>query len=449
MHATTASSHLPGSRSNPLVNRSFALLWIGQSISNLGDYVFTTTLALWIVTNLAHNASWAPLAVAGVLAASALPDALIGPLSGVFVDRLDRRRLMMRMDLCRALLITLLALVTGALVLPVVPAVRPSSRVQLAAVYGVVFLAGICAQFFAPARLAIIQEIVPEPFRARASGLSQTTSSLAMIAGPMAAAPLYFACGPGLALVVNAVSFLVSFTAIAAIGGRWSVRAKHEPGSSYRRDLVEGLRFFGGNVTLRVVLVTACLVMLGGGCLNALDIFFLQRNLHVSTQFYGLLSGAGGCGLLFGAVLTTVYGDRFGILRVFWLGIVGLGALVLLYARLSSLGPAMVVLFAIGLPNAAVNVVIGPIIMKATPARFLGRVAAVFHPATALASLLSTALAGYLASTLLRDVRFSFLGVWWSDIDLLFTATGLLILAGGLYARARLNGQGSGTSRSM
>jgi hypothetical protein len=79
--------------------------------------------------------------------------------------------------------------------------------------------------------------------------------------------------------------------------------------------------------------------------------------------------------------------------------------------------------------------------MKATPAHLLGRVAAVFHPATALAALLSTALAGFLASTVLRGVHFSFLGLSWGNIDLLFTGTGLLILAGGLYARARLDEQ--------
>jgi Na+/melibiose symporter-like transporter len=344
------------------------------------------------------------------------------------------------MDLCRAMLIALLALITGAVALPGLSTAHLSGRAQLAAVYAVVFLAGICAQFFAPARLAIIQEIVPETTRARASGLSQATSSLAAIVGPMAAAPLYFVSGPGLALALDAVSFLCSFAAIAAIRGSWSVRAGNKTGTSYRQDLLEGLRFFAASPTLRAVLVTTCLVMLGGGCMNALDIFFLQQNLHTSTHFYGLLSGAGGCGLLVGAVLAAVYGDRLGVTRVFWLGITALGLLVLIYARLTSLGPAMVLLFVLDLPNAAVNVVLGPMIMKATPARYLGRVAAVFHPAIALASLLSAGAAGYLASTVLHGVHFSCLGMRWSDIDLLFTGTGLLILAGGLYARARLLG---------
>ena len=77
-------------------------------------------------------------------------------------------------------------------------------------------MAGVCAQFFNPARLAIIGELVPEDRRAQASGLTQLTSSLALIVGPTLAAPAYFQFGPGSALLVNAASFAVSCAAIAA-----------------------------------------------------------------------------------------------------------------------------------------------------------------------------------------------------------------------------------------
>ncbi|HXT34732.1 MAG TPA: MFS transporter, partial [Chloroflexota bacterium] len=92
----------PVERRSFLINRSFALLWTGQAISSLGNMAFNTTLALWIVTTLAHGRTWAPLAMSGVLVAAALPDVLVGPLAGVFVDRWDRQRTMMRMDALRA-----------------------------------------------------------------------------------------------------------------------------------------------------------------------------------------------------------------------------------------------------------------------------------------------------------------------------------------------------------
>lgn len=54
-----------------LINRNFALLWGGQSISNVGDYVFSTTLILWIAAIIARGQTWAPVAVSGVTFASA------------------------------------------------------------------------------------------------------------------------------------------------------------------------------------------------------------------------------------------------------------------------------------------------------------------------------------------------------------------------------------------
>jgi MFS family permease len=66
------------------------LLWLGQSVSYLGDFVFDTTIVLWISTVIARSQSWAPAAVGGVLIAAAVPTLLLGPVAGVFVDRWNR-----------------------------------------------------------------------------------------------------------------------------------------------------------------------------------------------------------------------------------------------------------------------------------------------------------------------------------------------------------------------
>ncbi|HEY7358333.1 MAG TPA: hypothetical protein VH590_17755, partial [Ktedonobacterales bacterium] len=86
----TAASPAPASKkSSFLINRNFGLLWSGQSISNIGDFVFSTTLVLWIASIIARGQTWAPLAVSAVLLATSVPTLLIGPVAGVFVDRWD------------------------------------------------------------------------------------------------------------------------------------------------------------------------------------------------------------------------------------------------------------------------------------------------------------------------------------------------------------------------
>src|SRR5262249_14063189 len=94
-----APSTGPAARVGPPSNRNFAVLWSGQLISNLGDFVFDTTLVVWIATELTRSQPWAPLAVSGVFLAATTPILLIGPLAGVFVDRWDKRRTMLATDL--------------------------------------------------------------------------------------------------------------------------------------------------------------------------------------------------------------------------------------------------------------------------------------------------------------------------------------------------------------
>ena len=108
MEGTTTSSE---QRPHLLINRNFACLWTGQTISNAGDLFFDTTLSLWIATQLAKGQSWAPLAISGVALAAALPTPLVGPFAGVFADRWNKRQTMLWMDLGRALIIGVLFLV--------------------------------------------------------------------------------------------------------------------------------------------------------------------------------------------------------------------------------------------------------------------------------------------------------------------------------------------------
>ncbi len=178
-----------------LISRQFALLWSGQSISYLGDYVFDTTLLLWIAASIARGQSWGPLAVSGLLAATALPALLVGPIAGVFVDRWDKRRTMLWADALRAGLIALLLLATNIVPLPFLPGGRFPVAWQLGMIYGVVALENTCSQFFGPSRQALIRDIVEEPQRARAVGFLHTTMNLALIVGPSLATPLFLGLG--------------------------------------------------------------------------------------------------------------------------------------------------------------------------------------------------------------------------------------------------------------
>jgi MFS family permease len=436
MNSTTATP--TAGKPGLFINRNFGLLWLGQTISIMGDFAFSITLVVWIYTTLAKDQPWAPLAVTGVLVATTVPMVLVGPLAGVFVDRADKRGLMMVMSVFQALAAGALIALTGVFPIPFLDGALPLEW-TLGAVYGVVFLINACEQFFRPAQMALLGDIVAEEYRGRASGLLQASGSLAILIGPLLAPLVVVTFGVEWTLLFDALSFLVAFLALLAMRVPRSAHsvAKGERGH-FGREFLAGLRFFFRSQVTTTILIAGMIVLFGAGAINALDIFFATQNLHASIPEYGVLSGAAGVGLLLGSILAAIFAGRIGYGRVVWLSLIMMGALMLVYARLTSLWPAVAVVALIGIPNAALNVAISPLLLLVTPRALVGRMVAILTPAINVASLAGMGLAGYLASVTLVDFREEALGFTFGPVDTIFMAGGLIALLGGVYCALRL-----------
>lgn len=410
-------------------NANWRRLWVGQAVSIVGDFVFNTTVVLWVATVIAAPEDpWGPAAVAGVLIAAAAPILLVGPIAGVFVDRWDRRRTLIVTDLIRAGLVALL------LIVPLAGASWPV-WLQLSLVYAVVALTSATSQFFNPARFAVIATTVAKDDQARAFGLLQASASTAAVIGPPLAAPLLFGTGVQWALLINVASYLVSFVAVRAIRMPEATAAPAAGGKAgFWPEFKEGLRFFAGSRSLIVIVGAVWLYMFGVGALNVLDVYFVTDNLHVDAVWLGTLSAGLGIGSILGAVIASRVAKLTGEVRAFALGLAATGLLVLIYSRLSWLPAALVVLALVGIPLSIVNVVVGPLVLRATPQHLLGRVNAVLNPLIYLASILSMAVAGFLASTALRDLHVVVAGVTFTRIDTIFGISAVLMATAGFVA---------------
>jgi len=419
---------------HPLINRTFALLWSGQVVSDLGSVIFNTTLVIWVGAVLAVGTPWAPLAVSSVLVAQALPQVVLRPLAGVFVDRSDVRRMMLHMDALRAMAI---GVVTPLTLLPV-PLIW-----RLAVLDGTVLLVSAAGQFFNPALFTFIGDVVSEADQARASGLSETTWNVATVVGPPLAAPLFFALGAQWALVLDALSFAVSYLTLRAMRERGPNRVQlplqrlrpgHEQTSRVLNELKAALVFAVHARVVRVAMLSLCVAMLGAGVLHALEFYFVTRNLHASPASYGLISPAFGTGSIVGALLAGYVAPRVGVARTFALSMVGVGIALAVLARQTSLVPALGIYVLFGVVNSGANVALLPLLLGATPRALIGRVNALFFTAISAVSLLSSATAGYLDSTVLRDLHAHVLGLTFGPIDTLLAAAGACICIGGAFA---------------
>lgn len=420
---------------NCLINRDFARLWYGQAISTVGDFAFDTTLTIWVATVLLAKSDYAPAAVSGLMLCALIAILVVGPAAGVFVDRWSKRRTMLVSEIIRGVLVTLLMFVT------LLPRDTFPVGVWLALLYAIVFVVNSAGAFFNPARFATIADIVPgEADRTKAFGLGQATAATAAIIGPPLAAPLLITFGIQWALLINALSYVVSFFAIRSVSfpAADTARDTETPAEAaakpaWRTEFAAGLKMFARNRYLVALLCIAVLSSLGTGALTPLLIFFLSDNLHTAASLLGVMTMALGLGSIVGALLSGRLAKLVGARNLTWLGLLASGTLFALFARQTSLIPALILMFLVGIPVAALNAGLAPQLMASTPKEFMGRMVAVFTPINTGASMISLVIAGSLASTVLRDFHGSVGGVYTGRIDTIFTFSAILIFAAGVY----------------
>ncbi len=430
MSTSTTQTVQSSKKSTWLINRNYRFLFVGQTISLLGDQLSTYTIILWIVTIIAVGQSWGPLAISAVLVSSMLPNFLIGPLAGVYVDRWDSRITMIRMDIIRAVLAGLLVLCTGIIPLPPVFHIR---IVLLSTICMLVFLSSACSQFFNPAYMSLLAKIVSPEERPQAAGLGQTMQAFAMIVGPLLAAPLLFSFGVQWALLIDALSFIVSFITIIAIRAVLSSVTSSEQ-SNFWRELKEGLHFSFSNRTIRTIIVASFIATLGAGAFDALYVFFLTGNLHASASLTGVVATAMGLGTIVGAVIAARIAKLLSLENLFACSLAGIGLCLIVTSRLTFLPPALILFLLFGMFLAALRVASGPLLLNETPQTMIGRVFAVLGPTSTIASLVSAMLSGFLASVLLVHLHVQVLGTTFGPIDTIFVGVGLLFVLSALYS---------------
>lgn len=416
------------------INRGFLTLWIANSLSGYGDLVFETTLVIWIATGLAADESWSPVAVAGLLATSAVPTILLGPVAGVFADRWPARRTMIAANWLSAALITALTIMA---------ALAAHSRYALplagkiAFIYIIVLLASTVAQFFGPSSARLLRDLVTDPDLPRAASLRQSSSSLALLLGPSLAAPLYVAFGAVWGLSINALSFVISAVALSFIRltPPASDDAAQATATGVFAELKEGLGYFRSSRRLLTIATCMTTVMVAAGIMNTLDVYFVRHNLGVSNAYFGLLTSAQGVGMLAGALVGTVLTSRLDLPRLLWSSLLIVGVLTLAYARLTAFWPAVAVIFVLGIFVTQLQIALGPMMFQATPRNYIGRVSATFTPLLNAGMIGGLLLGGLLYGTVLRDVHLDLAVIHVGPLDTIFSGAGLICIVAALFAR--------------
>jgi MFS family permease len=417
------------------INPNFQRLWLASALSGLGDSIFELTLTVWIASKLADGKDWSALAVTGLLVASSIPILLVGPIAGALVDRWpDKRRVMQRADLISAALLLLLIPAAGVVKIPGLGHFPLWWR--LAAIYVVVLLASVVAQFFRPSSWVMMRDVVPDEDRPRSSSYMQATRNAIMLIGPSLAPPLLFAVGAGPALLFNALTFTGSFFLVRAMRYEQPLHEAKEPSTprTVLRDMGDGLRFFRNSQPLMVLAISFGIAMLGIGVMNTLDIFFVRDNLNTSAKYYGILIGVQSATMIGASLVWGRIMEKIGIARSMWIGMFCTSFSIFVYARMTSFEWALVLCALIGLFVPAINVAIGPILYRSTPREFMGRVSATLDPIISGSMLIGTMIGGVIYTAFMRNFNHTIAGIHFGPLDTLFLGVAVMMVVGAIYS---------------
>src|SRR5436190_10647268 len=379
----------------PLRHRDFRLLWVGQTISMIGDGTYYVATA-WLVY---HDLHGTPADFAAVGIAWSLPQVLLVLAAGALSDRIDRRHLMIAGDLFRLVAISAI----GVLAL--------SGTATLPLIVGLVALYGVGMALFTPAFNSIVPNIVPEDVLVEANSVAQVVRPVAMFAiGPVVGG-LLLTLGTGWAFLFDGVTFAVSAVCIATMRVRADLAAEaSEPPAHQIRD---GLRYVRGQTWIWVSLVIAAVSLFCvWGPYETLMPLVVTVQLHGSGLSLALVFAAGGLGSV---IVGVVMAQRGGLpkkpLTVMYL-VWALGMLMTAgFGLANAVWQAMIVSFVAESSIALLIVIWYTALQRIVPDRFLGRVMSLDWMITIAGLPLSFAVVGPLAQWIGVDTTLIIAGV--------------------------------------
>jgi MFS family permease len=275
----------------------FARLWFAQTVSEFGNWMGAVPLVAILVLDAS------PAQMGLLESARVLPALLIGLYAGVWVDRLRRRPLLIWADLGRFVL----------LVLAVVLAL--DGALALSGLCAIVLLAGALTVIFDVAYRSYLPSLVGPGELVRANSKLSASASVAEVASPSIGGALAQMFSATFALLVDALSFLVSALSLLAIPADETERASRR-GEGVRAEIVFGLRFLWTTRELRGLMSALSVQFLFGGFFAALYALYVLKVIGLGPLYLGVLVGAGGVGALGGAAITDRLTRRFGVGRV-------------------------------------------------------------------------------------------------------------------------------------
>lgn len=372
-------------------NRNFTLLWSAQFVSTIGS-----SLASLAASILIFRETNSALSVGLMLMATALPSIVLGLVAGVFVDRLDRKRIMIGADLLRAVIVFS------------IPFFVQSNLVWL---YVLVLLESAVGQFFEPAQSSVLPEVATDEELAAANSLMAISSFGATAVGFGAAGLLASQFSLEWSFYIDALSFIFSAVCIALVRIAPLTSVEDSSVAAIFQNMRSGFQFLFRTPILRSTFILLPVLGISFGLANTLLLPFAREALGATEFEYGLQEALTSMAFVVGSLLMARVADKRPEGQWIAFSFLGMGIADAIYSQLSSVAVAFIFVMISGFANAPWAVIRNVILQRNSPREMRGRVASSFYVVRDVSFLVGMAAAGladivgvrqmYLASALI------------------------------------------------
>ena len=347
-----------------------------QFVSTFGDFVAIFAVFSVVSFRLHGDA----IQATGIMIAYMLPQAFVGPLAGVFIDRWHVKTAMIVSDLLRGALVVCL--------------VYSTSIWQF---YGVmIMLSGISA-FFLPAQTIALRALVPMNGLLAANALMMQVMQIAQIIAPGFAGLMISRTGAAVCFWLDSASFLFSAAVVSTIVVPRAAVSVVKDMPRVLADLTFGARYIFTHGLLAFSIFSLAAGGFAVSCYSALIVLYARDVLHGSAQLFGLLGTLVALGMISGTQGITRYGRTLAKERLIIFGLLGMSLAISLLAVFDADPQALVAALGVGIGAAVVIIPAQTLMQLSTPMEMMGRVSGSLRSVLAMVQIAGLVLSGSIA----------------------------------------------------
>lgn len=359
-----------------LRQRDFARLWFGGLISIMGDMVLNVALPFFV-----YQLSGSTFATAVMVAAELLPRLLFGSIAGVFVDRWDRKKVMVVASISQGLVILPLFFVRSAETLWIV--------------YVISFIQVAFAMFFGPAENALLPLLVPEEKLIQANSLNAMNNNFARLIGPPLGGGILGLWGlPGVVLF-DSITFLLAGLLIFSIAQSGRATTSTESTETYEgtswsrfwKEWAEGIAIVRGDRIVAVLFITVVMLNFGGVMIDPLGAAYIIDVVKTNAEVFGFLIAVQAVGGIVGGLIAGKVGERMSATRLYAWAEMALGVILVLRYNIPDLPILFVMTLLVGLPAALGIAALETLFQRNVPNTHLGRIYGALNTTVGITSL--------------------------------------------------------------